>query len=292
MRVFNLGPVRIALGNLRLPPGQQNDPNQVRNAMDQLREQALQVGQGQNAPVQQNLNVTQTLENASVAPIGPVADAVALHPFDVQSDILRIQRNILESMRQLNAQHEQLEVLHRLLVELNRIQQASGSAHELPNIAPLHAPIASSFVPQAYFPGGPILRQGDDGIPEGLTLPEGWTLRPMTLARQDTLEASDANSPVRQSSDGVAGAVVPSAAAAIPPSHAEASTSAPIAHASANGPSTRPTEPSSLESSWSFGNAGERNEAEGASSGIARSSSEGTATRRAVTVEDAEDNGQ
>jgi E3 ubiquitin-protein ligase synoviolin len=55
----------------------------------------------------------------------------------------------------------------------------------------------------------------------------------------------------------------------------------------------KPAEPSSLESSWSFGNVAERNEAEGSSSAVAGSSSDGqAATRRTVTVEDAEDNEQ
>ncbi|KAH7085399.1 hypothetical protein BKA63DRAFT_499541 [Paraphoma chrysanthemicola] len=278
MRVFNFGPFRIALGNLRIPPEQQGNPNNIRNAMDQLRQQAQNLGQqNQNpAPVQPS-----TLPQTLSLPAGLHPGAVALHPADVQSDILRIQQNIIESLRQLNAQHEQLEVVHSLLGELNRLQQSSGitaaTGQELPHIAPLNPQAAVPFNPQAYFARGPVLRHGDAGVPAGLTLPEGWTLRPMALTSRRSQDSSQA------------------ATTSQPSQSLEANSSSTPAPALPARPTTssspRPGEPSSLESSWSFGNVEGRNEAEGSSSAVATSSSGAQgATRRTVTVEDAEDN--
>jgi E3 ubiquitin-protein ligase synoviolin len=326
MRVFNLGPFRIALGNLRVQPGQR-DNAAVQNAMEQLRQQANGNNVTQNQP---EGHLPSTQGTTSGLPSGPAPGAVALHPSDIQSDILRIQQNIIESMRQLNSQHEQLVVVYRLLDELNRLQQASGltaaSGQELPYIAPLNPPNMGSFVPQAYFARGIPLRQGDAGVPEGLTLPDGWTLRPMAQAprpgqenatipplqseqagQTDSAEqAGQAGSAEQTGPLGQTDALIPSSppqpvqpvetteagpsvsAVATPQVQPTSSAAQPT---SASSP--KPAEPSSLESSWSFGNVAERNEAEGSSSAVAGSSSDGqTATRRTVTVEDVEDNEQ
>lgn len=336
MRVFNLGPIRIALGNMRVAPGQQ-DNVAVQNAMQQLRQQAA-ANNAVQTPVEQNLPPGPLAFSQGVArsmPPGPMPGAVALHPADIQSDILRIQQNIIESMRQLNAQHEQLEVLHRLLEELHRLQHASGAAaatgQELPPIAPLmSASHMGSFAPQAYFSRGPVLRQGDAGVPEGLRLPEGWTLRSMALAPRAGQEsgtagsaASHAEQPQQEStgtgtasqsqSQAQAGQAAEAAEAA-EAAAAAAATADPAAHAATPASVTRSAppapsavrtttgsgqprnsspkaaEPSSLESSWSFGNVGERTEAEASSSAVAGSSSEGqSAARRTVLVEDADE---
>jgi E3 ubiquitin-protein ligase synoviolin len=296
MRVFNFGPFRIALGNLRVPAGQQDDVA-LRNAMDQLRQQALAGHAAQNQPQQNSTpaNTQPPVTNvASTASLGPIPGAMALHPSDVQSDILRLQRNIAESIRQLNVQNEQLEVLHRLLAELNRLQQASGvfaaTGQELPPIEPLNPPDMSSFTPHAYVQRGAVLRQGDVGVPEGLTLPEGWTLRPMTLAQPSTSGITSTELPSQSSQPGTE--TGPSTSTTVTSQTLTESVAPSMAGAEPSS-SPRPAESSSLESSWSFGNMQERNDAEGSSSAVAGNTSEGqNVTRRTVTVEDAEDNGQ
>jgi E3 ubiquitin-protein ligase synoviolin len=307
MRVFNFGPFRVALGNIRVPPGQR-DNAAIQNAMDRLRQQAVANNAAQN-PGQQNQPQGQIAFTPGMNPLytpGQIPGAVALHPSDIQSDILRIQQNIIESMRQLNAQHEQLEVVHRLLAELNRLQQASGAAatgQELPPIAPLNPPNMGSFVPQAYFARGSVLRQGDVGVPAGLTLPERWTLRPMALAPRPGQDSATILQPPRSEQPEQESSSLPPQPQATPEAEAGPSTSTvptPQVHAASTSTdptsSAQPAEPSSLESSWSFGNIGERNEAEGSGSSTAvagGSSEQGqSATRRAVTVEDVEDNGQ
>ncbi|CAE7210250.1 hypothetical protein PTNB85_08785 [Pyrenophora teres f. teres] len=310
VRVFNFGPFRIALGNIRVPPGQQ-DNDAVQNAMQRLRQQAANNAMPNQQHRPQDLMMPGVTSNL---PMGPIPGAVALHPSDIQSDILRIQQNIIESMRHLNAQHEQLETVHRLLAELHRLQQASGvTGADLPPIAPLDAPNMNMYAPQAYLARGSILRQGDAGIPAGLTLPEGWTLRPMALAPRLGQESvampalSHPEQPAAQESDSTP--AQPAPVTTPPPADSEAAPltsttvtpqvqpAAPAADPTSpnQAPNSSPkrAEPSSLESSWSFGNVGERNEAEGSSSSVARSSSSGqTTSKRTVTIEDAEDNEQ
>ncbi|EAT80666.2 hypothetical protein SNOG_12254 [Parastagonospora nodorum SN15] len=308
LRVFNLGPFRIAMGNLRLPADQQGNPNHIRDAVNQLRQQAAGNNTVQNPAAQAqnagNTNPSLAQSQASSLAMGSIPGSVALHPADIQSDILRIQQNIIESLRQLNAQHEQLEIVHRLLGELNRIQQSTGASlatgHELPPIAPLNAQSLNSFTPQAYFSRGPVLRQGDDGVPSGLTLPEGWTLRPMALAPRSGQESRSEVVPSQASPGADTSRLPPSSSTmtgssasnpSVPESSAPASTapgpSATGPHASS---SPEVAEPSSLASSWSFGNVPERNEAVSSGSVVAGSSlGEQNVTRRTVTVEDVED---
>ncbi|KAF2846021.1 hypothetical protein T440DRAFT_250525 [Plenodomus tracheiphilus IPT5] len=298
MRVFNFGPIRVALGNLRLPPGQQDNPNNVRNAIDQLRQQALadRVVHTENPPNQAPVHASFSPNGLQSHLAGPMPGAIALHPSDVQSDILRIQQNIIESMRQLHLQQEQLEVIHRLLSELNQLQQASGATtamgNELPFIAPLNPPDMSSFTPQGYFARGEALRQGDAGVPEGLSLPEGWTLRPMALASRPESNGSLSASTLQRSQLGADSAsstnLGGSQSEALPPV-------LPATSGSTAGSSPPRVDSDSLGSSWSFGNGAERNDAEGSSSAVAatRSTTDGQdLTRRTVTVEDVEDHGQ
>lgn len=300
MRVFNFGPIRVALGNLRLPQGQQNNPNDVRNAIDQLRQQAIADRAARNlTPQNQDQANPAFIPQNTLQPqlTSPLPGAVALHPSDIQSDILRIQQNIIESMRQLHMQQEQLEVIHRLLGELNRLQQVSGATgatgNELPAIAPLHPPDMSSFTPQAYVARGGPLRQGDAGVPEGLSLPQGWTLRPMALTTRSEPEGSSLFSNPQPTHVGLDSASGPTAATS--ETEGQPPVVVPTAPGSAPGSSPPRVDTDSLGSSWSFDNGVERNDGEGSSSAAATagSTSDGeNMTRRTVTIEDGEDDGQ
>ncbi|KAJ4341024.1 E3 ubiquitin-protein ligase hrd1 [Didymella glomerata] len=311
MRVFNFGPFRLALGNLRLPAEQAGNANNVRNAIDQLRQQAV-AGQVPQAPTQlpQGQIPTQALlpNNAPAILTDQMGAALAQQPIDIRYDILRIQQHIIQQLRHLNVQNEQLEVTSRLLVELNRLNTLSAAGQQVGGVAPMDTQNFSSFAPQAYFARDQVLRQGDAGMPEGLTIPEGWTLRPMAQAAQSA--PASASAPASLPSESTSRAVVPVSVAEPAPvvqeaqalesqSQADATPvqPAPSVTTTPAGPTTssspKPAAPSSLESSWSFGDLPERNEAEGSSSAVAGSSSEGqNMTKRAVTVEDAEDNEQ
>ncbi|KAF2466803.1 uncharacterized protein BDR25DRAFT_306002 [Lindgomyces ingoldianus] len=312
MRVFNFGPIRIALGNLRLPADQQGNVNNINNnnAIANLAQHLAQgQGQGQNQianhPPNQGVPQLPHLNLQGTQMPGPFTH----NPADIQSDILRLQQNIITSLHQLNAQHDQLEYIHALLSELHRLQQASGitaaNGQELPIIAPMSSAYGlAPMTPQAYFTNGPILRQGDTGLPDGLVLPEGWTLRPLARAPQPTNQDTQIPALSYEGGQSAPGVVPPvtlppfSTANFQPQAHhyqqpRPSSSGVPAPSSAVAGPSSKPAEPSSLESSWSFGNAAGSNEGEATSSAVAGSSSEGqNVTRRTATVEEAEDGGQ
>lgn len=296
LRVFNIGPFRVALGNIRLPPGQENNPNNVRTAIDQLHHQAL-VDQAARHETLHNAVPTHppvsTQDLADFRSMGPLPGAIALHPSDIQSDILRLQRNIIESMRQLHLQQGQLEVIHRLLDELSQIQQASGvtavMGRELPSITPLNLPDMSTFTPQAYTARGQALRPGDTGVPVGLSLPEGWTLRPMSLAPRPLSAGPSQVSPDRHSQEDSESTR----------STFQAEGQHPVVVPTTLGPtegtSSPRIEPESLRVDGRSDGAVGRHDSESVSSGVAivEDASHGqNMTRRTVTVEEVEDNGQ
>jgi E3 ubiquitin-protein ligase synoviolin len=241
-------------------------------------------------------------------PTEQMGAALAQQPIDIRYDILRIQQHIIQQLRQLNVQNEQLEVTSMLLVELNRLNTLSAPGQQASGATPADMQSISSFAPQAYFARDQVLRQGDAGMPEGLTLPEGWTLRPMALAAQSasanatvpsSLPSESTSHPAVPAPETEPAPVAPEAQSVKAPSQADPAPVQPVPSATmtAAGPTTssspKQAAPNSLESSWSFGDLPERNEAEGSSSAVAGSSSEGqNVTKRAVTVEDSEDNEQ
>ncbi|KAF2869147.1 hypothetical protein BDV95DRAFT_113433 [Massariosphaeria phaeospora] len=312
MRVYNFGPIRIALGNLRLPDPQGNpNANNINNNNNMIANLAQQLAQNQNQNQDQNQQqdqtqnapATQQLPASFTLPTGPFAGAHPHNPADIQSDILRIQHNIIESLRHLNAQHDQLQYIHALLGELNRLQQASGltgaTGQELPAITPLNPQQGAPMVPQAYFARGPVLRQGDAGLPNGLVLPDGWTLRPMALAprtRNEDGQVATRSEQIQSVAGAASARPTPSSSNSTTQPRAESSSAYPLSSAApdtssaAAGSSSKVAEPSSLESSWSFGNAPGSNEASGSSSAVVGSSTEAqNVTRRSATVEEAED---
>lgn len=310
MRVYNFGPIRIALGRLAIPQGNANaiDNNAIANLAQQAIQNPVQAqGQPQATASTNHVNLPALPSSLNA----PVMNGLPQHPSDIQSDILRLQHNIIEAMRQLNHQHAQLEYLHAILAELRRLQEASGitaaNGQELPIIAPLNPlPTFAPVVPQSYFSNGPILRQGDAGLPEGIVLPEGWTLRPMApappVASEQTGFSIRHASPGAPAVPGVPSLPVDPSVNPSPSntqSQAESSTARPQSSGPPSGSSvadsstSKQAEASSLESSWSFGNVAGTNEAEGSSSGVARSASDGqNVTRRTATVEDDDDQGE
>ncbi|KAL1601816.1 E3 ubiquitin-protein ligase hrd1 [Paraconiothyrium brasiliense] len=310
VRVFNFGPVRIALGNLRLPANRPANANANANANNNnnllIERLAQQIAQQPN-PLQpqaqvQNQGIPQLPNTFTSLPLGGVPH----HPNDIQGDILRIQQNIIASVQQLQVQHRQLDNIQALLAELHRLQQASGAAsagQELPPITSLNPQPLSPTTPQAYFANGPVLRQGDAGVPEGLTLPEGWTLRPMALSPQAGAAAAQAT---EAGPSGTARRYFPpiqrSSAQPRPSSSSPPTAPMPAAGQSSSAAEPKSSEPSSLGSSWSFDNAS-NNDAQGSSSGVAGSGSEGqgasqlrarpsvagSSAPRPVTVEETDD---
>jgi E3 ubiquitin-protein ligase synoviolin len=240
----------------------------------------------------------------------PIAGMLNAHTGDVQTDILRIQENIINSIRQLHAQHSQLEQLQSLLGELHRVQQATGVAPtaQLPNIQPLNPTWGPTGVQRAYLPvqGQAAIGPGDAGLPEGLTLPAGYTLRrlapvqPTPTEGQTTITAPLA--PQRPSSEHIRRALYPEVysnstqqnrqgpqASTPGVSGATASAVTPSAPAVADGPAqaTQPgTQSGEVHSGWNFGDLDPTSTASAQTEG---SSSAPPSVPHQATVEDSED---
>lgn len=314
MRVFNFGPFRIALGNLRLPAEQAGNANNVRNALDQLRQQAVG-GQPPQLPAQLQqpgqLPTQPLLPNAALdMPNDQAVSAIAQQLTHIRFEILRVQQHIIDQLRQVNQHNQQLEMSTQLLAQLERLNSISQVAQP-PNGASIANPQAAAyFSPQAYLARGEVLRQGDDEVPAGLTLPEGWTLRSMSLTSQAGQESAPpavapspqiatetapvvATVPEAQTSLAVSGPQSPAPQARVESAPVQ-QPSPPSATPVASSSSPMPAAPNSLESSWSFGDLPERSEATGSSSAVAANSAteEQNVTRRSVTVEDIDDNEQ
>lgn len=191
-RVYQFGPFRIGFGAGRA---------------DMFQNLQQQIHQG-NAPVQQPGNVN--LPGAQHIGFGigfgrpppavPAASAaqptsVASVPnvSNIQNQLQQMEQQIMQEINSLRVASEQLQLVGLLQGELQRLRtlQANLQANSsTPNSAPgisLHdlpasSSSTSSITVRRQFisdPRTPALGAGDSRLPEGLTLPQGWTLLPL-----------------------------------------------------------------------------------------------------------------
>ncbi|KAF2501396.1 hypothetical protein BU16DRAFT_522370 [Lophium mytilinum] len=279
VRTWNLGPFRLVIGNVAVPPAANNAQNRPPT-------------QQHNAPLNALLHQGQ-----------PINGMLGVNNGDVQTDILRIQENIINSIRQLHAQHGQLEQLQALLAQLNSLQQANGGPAnvQLPNIQPLNANWGPAGAQRAYLPveGQAAMGPGHSDLPEGLTLPPGYTLRrmaPVPTPTEVPSTLSSAPAPQRAPSDHIRRALYPEAHQNNNPQISQGSRApspgvsgstqnnvSPSTTANADGPA-QGTHPGFVPSGWSFGDTSAASaQAEGSSSSSTQSAP------RQATVEDSED---
>lgn len=294
VRVFNFGPIRIALGNVRIPANNQQNQNNIQNeAIANLAQRLAQAGP--NQPQQGAAPILPNFPLPGLAgmglPVGP--------PGDIQGDILRIQENIIHSMRQLNAQHAQLEHLQTLLVELNRLQQATGAVADglqLPPIAPLNPQWGPSGLQQAYVPppGSAAMGPGDPNLPAGLTLPEGWSLRRLAPIPQ---AASQRSPTEQQQPEQSRDSAPPSSSADSQPTPTSTQPASSGNQSNSNSPDDSTSGPKTQAAvtttlpNWGFGTVAGSSGAEASSSSAGVSTGEQSTTHRRVTVEDEPDEG-
>ncbi|QSS55450.1 RING finger domain-containing protein [Histoplasma capsulatum var. duboisii H88] len=207
--VLNFGPIRIGFGAGR---GDlfQNLAQQVHNGQappahaggnpDNLPAGPQQFGFGfgfeRPPPVQQPAPVQQIPQ--------PTVPNTQINLQHTQAQLQQVEQHISQVIESLRTTAEQLQVVRLLQAELTRLRAVQANvAH--PHTQPPHQPhpypqpqphvpapavtptaIASSHVPstgtQRQFtsnPQIPALGSGDSRLPEGLSLPQGWTLLPL-----------------------------------------------------------------------------------------------------------------
>lgn len=193
-RFFNLGPVRIGFAN-----GPAGQVNQLVNQMRDPQAQANQPGAQQAAqPGPNHLGLQDpylpqpagaTMPTAAtgfsgVQGIRPVATT--------QMQLMQLEQRIMQDAHNLQLEQQQLSLLRGMEAEMARLraqhipsQQAGGLASS----SQFPAPFAPS---QEVLQGasGQVMGSGHEHLPQGMTLPEGWTVMP--LQRQSAATSAPA----------------------------------------------------------------------------------------------------
>ncbi|KAL2009987.1 hypothetical protein VTN00DRAFT_5794 [Thermoascus crustaceus] len=177
-RMYQFGPFRIGFGagrgdlfqNLHQQIHQGNAPMQQAPVNVPPGARQIGFGFGFGRPAPQPAPVPAPQPNAS----------------NIQSQLQQIEQQIMQEINSLRVTADQLHVVRLLQAELQRLRtlQANPAAN-LPATAPslFPAPVHRQFTSS---PQTPAMGAGDSRLPEGLTLPPGWTLLPLHRADQGT----------------------------------------------------------------------------------------------------------
>lgn len=175
-RIFNLGPLRVGFLN---GPG-----DQIQNIVNQMRDPA--------APGQ---NPAQEIQQAAFAGAG---GARAQIPTYVQ--LLQIEQRILQDAYNLGIEQQQLALLRMMEMELARLRatqlsnqpplgtttaaQRQAMNIRMPGTNAIQHGFAAPPPRQETLHGNPTqqIGNGHEGLPQGLVLPEGWTMMPLQRA--------------------------------------------------------------------------------------------------------------
>ncbi|CAG8038376.1 unnamed protein product [Penicillium olsonii] len=196
-RVYQFGPLRIGFGAVRgdvfnnlhrqIPQG--NPPQPAVNLQANVPAGQIGFGLGLGRRPQ------------TPAPTHPQATTAGLSTAsDISAQLSQIEERLTLELQTLRAATEQLYRVRHLQLELDRLrhQPTSGAQPSPPpNVpSPTSGPGASTFTPRNQFAGlpGSIMNSGDSRLPEGLTLPPGWTLLPLQRRENSTGSAQ----PVQQ----------------------------------------------------------------------------------------------
>ena len=191
-RFFNLGPVRIGFANG--PAGQVNDiVNQMRNPQAQANQAGAQPAaqQGPNHLGLQDPYLPQAPGTVTHAPaIGLPNFQAARAAGSTQMQLMQIEQRILQDAQNLQLEQQQVALLRVMEVEMARLRaQYQPSQHF--GSAGVGSQYQSPFTATQEVLHGAnaqLMSSGHENLPQGLLLPEGWTLMP--LHRQEGATAS------------------------------------------------------------------------------------------------------
>ncbi|OKO95068.1 ERAD-associated E3 ubiquitin-protein ligase HRD1 [Penicillium subrubescens] len=236
-RVYQFGPFRIGFGAVR---------GELFHNLHQ------QIHQG-NAPLQPPANANPAGARqigfglgfghrpAAPTPIQHVPNATGSGSgsANIRAQLQQIEQQIAQEISSLRAAAEQLRHVTQLQMELDRLRlQANPQAQTATSPTPTTSlPTGTSTITsrRQFFsnPGATPLPAGDSRLPEGLTLPPGWTLLPLHSAEPGTRSVAQGVTPtptvpVPLQSTSLDGAVTSQGDEAPAQETATAETSAPI----------------------------------------------------------------
>ncbi|KAI0415358.1 hypothetical protein F5X98DRAFT_376797 [Xylaria grammica] len=180
LRVFQFGPIRLGFA--------QGDAQDIHGLAEQLR-QPRDGANRPNAPVLPT--PTPTVPPASFNPQTSIES--------IQAQLQDISSRIQQEMYALQTTHAELQTLYALTVELNRLRQVqSQTTTSLGNQlgqAGINAQLTvqqppTHFLNNTYIPPSPVTRHGgapyasaipsgSQDLPEGVSIPPGWSLLPL-----------------------------------------------------------------------------------------------------------------
>ncbi|KAL4888192.1 hypothetical protein BDV59DRAFT_189115 [Aspergillus ambiguus] len=177
-RVYQFGPFRIGFGagrgdlfhNLHQQIHQGNALPPLNNQRPDARQIGFGFGFGRPPPA------------PTTAPVpNPATNAV-----NMQLQLQQMEQQILQEIHSLRATADQLHLVRLLHGELNRLRSLpsnpTDSAQSLFSNAAVPPTQTTSVTTRRQFisdPRAPAMESGDSRLPEGLTLPQGWSLLPL-----------------------------------------------------------------------------------------------------------------
>ncbi|KAJ5566206.1 RING finger protein [Penicillium sp. DV-2018c] len=193
-RIYQFGPFRIGFGAVRgdLLHNLQQQAQRIQNLQQQAQHGNVpQPGANPpaNPPGAQEAGFGVGFGNHPQAPTPtpgphPAAPSTAT---DLSSQLLQIEQRLVHEINTLRVAKEQLMRVRHLRVELERLHNQANSLAQntLGEIVPPQNEGSASSVSvtrlqfEATNPRAEMMTSGDPRLPEGLTLPPGWTLLPL-----------------------------------------------------------------------------------------------------------------
>lgn len=179
-RVYQFGPFRIGFGAVR---------------GDLLQNLHQQIHHGNPLPPAANANPAGARQigfgfgfgRRPPAPAAQTQTPGTSNITNIQHQLQQIEQQITQEITNLRAATEQLQRVRQLQTELDRVRHQHANPttqHTSSSASTLHPPEATRFETSRKFVAEPetsALSSGDPRLPEGLSIPPGWTLRPLTF---------------------------------------------------------------------------------------------------------------
>ncbi|RMY53897.1 hypothetical protein D0863_13808 [Hortaea werneckii] len=197
-RIFNLGPIRI--GFLNGPGDQiQNIVNQMRNPQAAQDADAAIPGAPQQGPNHLGLQVPYATGAAGQP---GVAGLRGRSPVSTQVQMLQLEQRLMHDAHNLGIEQQQLSTLRMMEAELARLRASHLPAHQPVGTQAaaqrqqvgLQQGVPGFNIPFGSVPEYPLsgnyqqtMMSGDENLPQGLVLPEGWSLLPLRRQNLGTL---------------------------------------------------------------------------------------------------------
>lgn len=223
-RVYQFGPFRIGFGagrgdlfrNLHQQIHQGNAPLPAMNNAPHADARQIGFGFGFGRP--------------PPTPMAQPAQTPTTPGTNVQLQLQQMEQQILQEINSLRVIADQLHLVRMLQSELHRLRNISNNTDSPQNLfaspASTHAATTtSSITTRRQFmsdPRAPAMSAGDSGLPEGLRLPDGWTLIPLHSA-----ENGSSGIPGPNSSSSAPPPTAPAAATVTAPTPLPSSTQEP-----------------------------------------------------------------